>query len=166
MTVTLEPYNPQWPLRFAQEKAFLLQKIGSFLEGSVEHVGSTSVEGLLAKPVIDIMFGVHSLASSEEAIHILQANGYCYYPYKSDVMHWFCKPSPEVRTHHLHLIPFNSPLWKERIRFRDILRQNAPIAEAYGELKQSLAAQMADDREAYTQNKWPFIQRILADHQP
>lgn len=161
MKVELKQYDTEWPEQFEQEKTFLLKKVGSWLAGSVEHVGSTAVPGMVAKPIIDIMFGVEDLETSKGAIEVLQTNGYCYYPYKSDVMHWFCKPSPEFRTHHLHLVPYQSSLWWERIRFRNILRENPQVAEAYGILKQSLAADMPSDRESYTQNKWPFIEKVL-----
>ncbi len=76
-------------------------------------------------------------------------------------MHWFCKPSPEKRTHHLHLIPYKSPLWQERITFRNVLRESPEIALEYAKLKQSLAAKYTSDREAYTQGKWPFIKKVL-----
>lgn len=161
MNVELKQYDTKWPELFQQERVFLLEKIGSWLVGSVEHVGSTAVPGMVAKPIIDIMFGVEDLETSKGAIEVLQANGYCYYPYKPDVMHWFCKPSPELRTHHLHLVPYESPLWRERISFRDILREDPIIAEEYISLKQSLAGEMVSDRESYTQNKWPFIKKVL-----
>lgn len=161
MKIELKQYNSKWPELFEQEKTFLLEKIGGCLVGSVEHIGSTAVPGMIAKPIIDIMFGVEDLESSKGAIEVLQTNGYCYYPYKSKVMHWFCKPSPEFRTHHLHLVPYQSPLWKERIGFRDILRENRTVAEEYGTLKQTLAAEMATDRESYTDSKWPFIEKVL-----
>ena len=116
----------------------------------------------MAKPVIDIMFGVESLEKSKPAIEIMSESGYCYFPYKGDVMHWFCKPSEVRRTHHLHLITFESALWKERILFRDILRSSKTVANEYQALKQDLAARHANDRELYTQNKWPFIKSVLA----
>ncbi|GAA3973926.1 hypothetical protein GCM10022278_33760 [Allohahella marinimesophila] len=118
---------------------------------------------MIAKPIIDIMFGVEHLKASSGAIDVLQRSGYCYYPYKPDQMHWFCKPSPDFRTHHLHLIPYGSPLWKERIRFLDILRSNPQVVEDYELLKRTLAAEMASDREAYTRNKWSFIKKVLDD---
>ena len=90
-------------------------------------------------------------------------NGYQYTPYKSDVMHWFCKPSARFRTHHLHLIPYGSRLWKERIRFRDLLRTNQTVAEKYGLLKVELANKYKSDRDAYTEKKTPFIQQVLKE---
>ncbi len=76
-------------------------------------------------------------------------------------MHWFCKPSDAFRTHHLHLIPYESQLWMERIQFRDLLRSNRVVASAYVALKKELAVCYKEDREAYTDGKWPFIQEAL-----
>ncbi|WDE11582.1 GrpB family protein [Thalassomonas haliotis] len=159
--IFINEYNPDWPGLFQKEKTFLAKLLPQFATGTIEHVGSTSVPGLAAKPVIDIMLGVKTLADSREAITLLSANGYCYYPYKSNVMHWFCKPTPDIRTHHLHLIPFNSPLWLERLAFRDHLRKNPQVAKEYSELKRKLAREHKEDRELYTQKKWPFIQAQL-----
>jgi len=159
--VELSEYSSEWPQKFEIEKKRLLSLIGNWKLGSVEHVGSTSVPGLKAKPVIDIMFGVRSLEDSKPAINELIKNGYLYFPYKEDVMHWLCKPSDEFRTHHLHLTPFQSPLWIERIQFRNILRSNPDIANDYSLLKSELANRYKEDREAYTNEKWPFIQSVL-----
>jgi GrpB-like predicted nucleotidyltransferase (UPF0157 family) len=169
--ILLSKYDEQWPQLFEQEKQFLTQL---FLENKlkglnlgddnlpvIEHVGSTAITNMLAKPIIDIMVGVNSLEASQSATSVLQQNGYCYTPYKADVMHWFCKPTPEIRTHHLHLIPFESALWLERINFRDALRKNKAIAQDYAELKSQLALQYKGDREQYTHRKWPFIKQVL-----
>ena len=156
-------YNPDWPGMFTSEKIFLQSLIANYISGTIEHVGSTSVVGLAAKPVIDIMVGVESLMSARGAIDILSANGYCYYPYKTDVMHWFCKPKPDIRTHHLHLIPVNSSLWHQRLAFRNHLRNNPLIAAEYCELKRTLAQQYPADRDLYTQKKGPFIQKVLTE---
>jgi GrpB-like predicted nucleotidyltransferase (UPF0157 family) len=76
-------------------------------------------------------------------------------------MHWFCKPLPSFRTHHLHLIPFRSRLWVERLAFRDYLRDHVDVATEHAELKQRLAEQYRLDREAYTDAKTLFVERIL-----
>ena len=159
--IIIEEYNPDWVCLFEKEKDFLQSIIGGWVCGSIEHVGSTSVIGLMAKPVIDIMFGVESLRESVPAIDILESNGYCHFPYKTEVMHWFCKPSDDFRTHHLHLIPFQSELWKQRIEFRDILRSNSNIAQEYQKLKLKFAQDYKYDREKYTEEKWPFIKNAL-----
>ena len=160
-SVELREYDASWPSKFELEKNFLMSIAGHWNEGGIEHVGSTSIPGMKAKPVIDIMFGVKSLQGSLPAIDLLVSNGYQYWPYKKEVMHWFCKPSDSYRTHHLHLIPYQSPLWGERIKFRDILRSNTDIAKDYERLKETLAVKYKDDREAYTREKWPFIREVL-----
>jgi len=85
--VALSKYDLGWISKFEEEKKFLLNILGDYVCGSVEHVGSTSVPGLIAKPVIDIMFGVKSLDDSKSAIKILAENGYNHSSYKKDVMH-------------------------------------------------------------------------------
>jgi GrpB-like predicted nucleotidyltransferase (UPF0157 family) len=163
MTQSIEiiEYNAAWLAQFLAERAILQAVLAPWLIGNIEHIGSTSVTGLAAKPVIDIMAPVASLEASRDAIAAAEAAGYCFYPYKPDVMHWFCKPSPEVRTHHLHLVPLGSSRWHEQIAFRDALRQNPALAQEYAALKRRLALDFANDREAYTEAKTPFIQNVI-----
>jgi len=123
--VDIVPYDEAWPGRFEEERRKLLDTIGPWLAGPVEHIGSTAIPGLAAKPVIDIMAGVASLEASRPARPALPALAeldYCYFPYRQDSEHWFCKPPPFFRTHHLHLVPFGSAQWVGAIAFRDYLR--------------------------------------------
>ena len=159
--VEIVSYSDDWPALFAAENALLQLALKPWLVAKIEHIGSTAVLGLQAKPTIDIMAPVQDLASSIRAIEAAQAVGYCYYPYKPDQMHWFCKPSPAVRTHHLHLVPWQSRLWQERIAFRDALRMSPSLAQEYANLKMNLAAQHRLDREAYTEGKSTFIATVL-----
>lgn len=154
-------YDESWQELFNTEKSLLSGVIGEFLTGPIEHVGSTAVPGLAAKPVIDIMAGVKSLDASRPAISILGKYEYCYYPYRLEIMHWFCKPSPQFRTHHLHLVPYNSKVWNERLAFRDYLRSHSDVVQEYAELKYRLAEQYRFDREKYTEAKTTFIKNIL-----
>ncbi len=156
------PYDSTWPAKFEAERVCLEPLLAPWRCGPIEHIGSTAVLGLCAKPVIDVMVGVTSLTESEPAKDTLLRAGYLYAEYKTDVMHWFCKPSSEMRTHHLHLIPFGSPLWHARIGFRDRLRAEPAVAAEYAALKLALAKRFEYDREAYTDAKLPFITRILA----
>ncbi|MCC6245681.1 MAG: GrpB family protein [Gemmatimonadaceae bacterium] len=156
------PYSPAWPRQFESESVLLAAALQPWLAGTIEHIGSTAVPGLWAKPVIDIMAPVKSLAESRAAIPAAEALGYVYFPYKSEVMHWFCKPSSARRTHHLHLVPVNSDLWRARLAFRDALRKDPRLAADYQALKLHLAALHPVDREAYTEAKAPFIQSALA----
>jgi GrpB-like predicted nucleotidyltransferase (UPF0157 family) len=159
--VHLVPYDPAWPYRFEEERALLARTLAPWIVETIEHIGSTAVPGLPAKPVIDIMVGVQDLPSSLDARAVLASLDYMYFPYRADVMHWFCKPSPAHRTHHLHLVPAHSPIWDERLAFRDYLRQSADARAEYAALKVSLAERHRFDREAYTDAKGPFIQRIV-----
>ena len=159
--VRIVDYDPSWPERFRREQAVLETLLAPFRSGPIEHIGSTAVVGLCAKPVIDIMAGVASLVSSEPAKDLLRQVGYQYAEYKTEVMHWFCKPSFARRTHHLHLVPFGSALWHERLAFRDSLRADPLLASEYAALKRRLAAELELDREAYTDAKAPFVARVL-----
>lgn len=156
-TILIAEYDESWPRRFAEERELLASVLRPWLMGPIEHIGSTAVPGLAAKPVIDIMAGVASLDASRPALEALAAHGYCYAPYRAGAMHWFCKPGPEVRTHHLHLVPVASELGNERLAFRDLLRRDAGVAREYEALKRRLAAAHPDDREEYTDAKGPFI---------
>lgn len=155
-------YQPAWPALFEAERQRLRQVLAPWLAGPVEHIGSTAVPGLPAKPVIDIMAPVRSLADSTAAIAALGTLDYLYAPYKPEQMHWFCKPSPAHRTHHLHLVPLGSALWRQRLAFRDALRGSAELTAGYAALKRQLALRYRHDREAYTEAKGPFIAEVLA----
>ena len=160
--IEIVPHDESWPARFEAERLLLQATPSPWLAGPIEHIGSTAVAGLAAKPVIDIMAAVHSLEASRMAIEAVAQLGYLYFPYKADAMHWFCKPTPSVRTHHLHLVPITSPLWAQRLRFRDALRDDTGLAAQYAELKLQLAHQFPLDREAYTDGKTAFIRRVLS----
>jgi GrpB-like predicted nucleotidyltransferase (UPF0157 family) len=160
-SIEVVPYRSDWPGLFDTEAKSLAVVLSAWLAGDIEHIGSTAVPGLAAKPVIDIMAPVHDLATAIPAIAALRALDYVHFPYKPDEMHWFCKPSPAHRTHHLHLVPFGSAPWRKRLLFRDALRRDAALAAAYARLKHRLASGYPHDREAYTDGKAPFIQSVL-----
>lgn len=160
--VAVVPYDSAWPARFDAEKELLDRAIGSLVSGGIHHVGSTAVPGLAAKPVIDILVGVEDLTSSRACFSKLAELGYQYAPYRTEEMHWFCKPSPAHRTHHLHLVPAGSRRYREELAFRDILRTRPDLAERYQALKQQLAIKHRNDREAYTEAKQSFITEALA----
>jgi len=154
-------YDAQWPARFAAERALLHAAIGAQAVGGIHHVGSTSVPGLDAKPVIDILVGVDDLAASRALFGAVEGLGYHYAPYRTEEMHWFCKPSRAHRTHHLHLIPAASPRFREELEFRDALRADPSLAARYAQLKHELAGRHREDREAYTEAKSEFVEAVL-----
>src|SRR5262249_12371857 len=87
---------------------------------------------------------------------------YLYAPYLADQMHWFCKPDPRRRTHHLHLAPEGNDRFRDELAFRDLLRADATAAADYLALKRRLAAEFEHDRDAYTDAKTEFIARALS----
>src|SRR4051794_1942089 len=161
--IRLAPADPNWPARFEEEREALEQAIGKWVEGGIHHVGSTAVTGLDAKPVIDILAGVRDLESARACFGPLARLGYVYAPYLPDEMHWFCKPDPARRTHHLHLVPNGSPRHRDELAFRDRLRADPRLAADYATLKHQLAERHPNDREAYTKGKAQFIQQAVAE---
>ena len=159
--VRIDSYDPEWPARFEQEREALERLLGNGLTGGIHHVGSTSVPGLAAKPVIDILVGVKDLDAARSYINPLAALDYMYAPYRPEEMVWFCKPNPVHRTHHLHLVPADSARFRAELAFRDHLRANPDIAEEYVALKRKLAREFKRDREAYTEAKADFIGTVL-----
>jgi GrpB-like predicted nucleotidyltransferase (UPF0157 family) len=161
--VRLTAHDSSWAASFERERAALDAAIGHWAIGGIHHVGSTAVPGLAAKPIVDILVGVEDLESSRGCFEPLVRLEYLYAPYRSEEMHWFCKPHPERRTHHLHLAPAGGRAYAEELAFRDLLRADPTLAEAYVELKRDLALRFHEDREAYTEAKGSFIRKALAD---
>jgi GrpB-like predicted nucleotidyltransferase (UPF0157 family)/GNAT superfamily N-acetyltransferase len=164
--VELVAYDRAWPGRFEEERAALQEKIGRWISGGIHHVGSTAVPGLDAKPVIDILVGVEGLEASRACFGALAGLGYLYAPYRVEEMHWFCKPHPSRRSHHLHLVPTGSRRFRDELAFRDRLRSNPELGAEYAALKRALAERFRTDRDAYTEAKGGFVARVLADERP
>jgi GrpB-like predicted nucleotidyltransferase (UPF0157 family) len=163
--IRISPYDPAWPDAFARERAALEEAIGPWAAGGIHHVGSTAVPGLSAKPIVDILVGVEDLESSRGCFDRLAALEYLYAPYRSEEMHWFCKPHPDRRTHHLHLAPLTGRRYADELAFRDRLRADPATAERYAKLKRELADRFPEDREAYTEAKTDFIRGVLGEAQ-
>jgi GrpB-like predicted nucleotidyltransferase (UPF0157 family) len=160
--IRLVAHDPRWQARFEDERRLLDRAIGGWAVGGIHHVGSTAVAGLDAKPIIDILVGVAELDSSRACFGPLAELDYLYAPYLADEMHWFCKPEPRRRTHHLHLVPVESPRFDDEIAFRDILRGDPTAAVEYLALKRRLAAEFEHDRDGYTDAKAAFIAEALS----
>ncbi|HET7565096.1 MAG TPA: GrpB family protein [Gemmatimonadaceae bacterium] len=158
--IVLSEYDPSWPAQFAAERTRILDALGS-LKAEIEHIGSTAVPGLVAKPVIDITIGRSAESKLRPYIDALQRLGYEYRG-ESGIpgRHYFRRGRP--RTRHLHLVPYGGDLWRHHLRFRDRLRADPALAAQYAALKRRLATQFAADRVAYTEAKAPFITRVLS----
>ena len=161
--VRLVPYHPEWPALFARERDALRRALGG-LPAEIEHVGSTAVPGLSAKPILDLLAGLPDGVADGAALALYRAAferaGYEYRgEYGIPGRHYFIKGEP--RTHHLHVVGRASEFWRTHVLFRDQLRADAEVARAYDALKRELAERHAADREAYTEGKSEFIARVV-----
>lgn len=161
-TVRVVPYQAEWPELFAREAARLRALMGAAAI-NVEHFGSTSIEGMDAKPIIDLMVAVESLSGAEVWIAKLEAVGYEFRPDAGvpDRL-FFAKGPRRLRTHHLSLAEQTSEFYVQKLLFRDYLRTHAAAREEYRALKERLARAHAEDRPAYTEGKRAFVERILS----
>jgi GrpB-like predicted nucleotidyltransferase (UPF0157 family) len=158
-TVVLIPYDEAWPSLFVEERVRIERSLGSWAKG-IEHVGSTAVPGLAAKPILDIMVGVRSLRDAERCIRPLEQ--LCY-DYRGEAgvpgRLFFRKGNP--KTHHLHLTEIGSEFWERHLVFRDYLRAHHETARKYAQLKHHLADRFRRDRAAYTEAKTDFISEVV-----
>ena len=162
--VIIVAYNPRWPALYEEEKSRILGLIGDKVV-AIEHVGSTAVPGLGAKPIIDITIAVHRLADAEECIELLLTIGYEYKPPDRvgiPERRFFDKGPPGASTYHIHMVELTSDFWERHLLFRDFLRAHPEVAEQYYELKKGLAAKYGEDREGYTEGKTSFIEGVVA----
>jgi GrpB-like predicted nucleotidyltransferase (UPF0157 family) len=161
-TVRVVEHNPGWASLFDNE-ADGIRHAGGSLVLDVQHVGSTAVFGLPAKPVLDIAVAIGTSGDIPELAKRLMAIGYIDRGDAGrDGGYLLVRDSePEVRTVHLHIVEQTDRQWSHYVAFRDILRRDAGIREEYGELKKRLAAVYPNDRKHYTDSKNAFIQRVL-----
>lgn len=157
------PYDPLWPQAYAAEAERVERACGDEeLPLRLEHIGSTSVTGLSAKPIIDILAGVPPRASRAPYVAAIRQLGYEHKgAFGIPGRNYFRRGTP--RTHHLHLVSWSSALWHEHLLFRDYLRTHDDVAREYAALKRELAAALRAGRDhtQYTDAKSPFIRAVL-----
>lgn len=137
--------------------------IGNYLK-AIEHIGSTSVPGLAAKPIIDIMAGAQNLADAPQFIPLLETHGYHYFPeYEAQIpeRRYLTKSINGRTVVHLHIIEPTNQLWEEHLTFRDRLLAQPVLRNDYARLKTELAKHFGNDRVGYTEAKSAFIQTAL-----
>lgn len=162
MKVIISEYSPEWPEMFERERKSLEATIGAGA-GIIEHVGSTSVSGLAAKPVIDIMIGLHDFSIADKLVPEIVALGYQYVPEYEEVMpyrRYFRKTAGGTSTHHIHMVQAGGEFWQRHLLFRDYLRAYPDVASAYAVLKKELARLDWDDVNDYADAKTAFIRNI------
>ena len=155
----LLPYDSTWPLEFESEAA-RIERACDELPIRLEHIGSTSIAGLAAKPVIDILAGRPSNVSGEKYVAAFKQLGYEHKgAFGIPGRNSFRKGVP--RTHHVHLVSWSSELWSDHLLFRDYLRAHPEIAREYETIKRELATMYFQDKEQYTDAKGPFVRSIV-----
>ncbi|MFC4403858.1 GrpB family protein [Gracilibacillus xinjiangensis] len=159
--VTLSEYNPGWIRDFNEERKRIKGVIGEKAAG-IEHIGSTSIKGLRAKPIIAIIIGVEDVNMVTDLVSPLSKIGFEYIPKPEWPERRFFRKGLWGRgTCHLHMVEMNGSEWVEKLLFRDYLRNHPKTAAAYALLKNELAAKYKDDRPTYTRHKEPFIMEII-----
>jgi len=158
-TVKLEPHSERWRQLFDEEAARIRAAIGEVV-ATIEHIGSTSIGGIAAKPIIDIAVGVEKIADGARCVRPLENTGYEYRG-EHGIAGRFYFVKGEPRSHHLHMVEMGSDFWRSHLLFRDYLRENQTIAEEYENLKKELAKRYAENREAYSNGKAAFIENVL-----
>lgn len=167
MKIELANYDPAWINRFEREKALISAgfPISDFI---IEHIGSTAVPGLKAKPVIDILVGLPVLPENIEPIVThLKDTGYMYieeYNREIPERRFFRKDINGKRTHHLHMVSFQSNFWHRHIFFRDRLRNDPATRQRYERLKTELVKQEWESPNDYANAKSEFILSVERDH--
>jgi GrpB-like predicted nucleotidyltransferase (UPF0157 family) len=161
-SIHLVEYNPDWPGQFDTIAARLKTELGSDLALKVEHYGSTSVPGLCAKPVIDVLVEVPSFEEARRrAIPVFNLPEWEYWAYSNHMIFIGRNRLMGQRTHHVHLAPRGHEIWKG-LAFRDYLRAHPEEAARYAKLKRELAESHGTDRERYTEAKTEYVQEVTA----
>jgi GrpB-like predicted nucleotidyltransferase (UPF0157 family) len=163
MPVAIDRYDAAWPDRFAEQQGALTGLLAPWLAGPVQHIGSTAVPGLRAKPIIDMLAPVNSLNDVRAAVPLLARHGWLFWPEDPAAAYrlWFLRPTPARRTHHLQVIEHGDPHAVALLAFRDALRADPRLRDEYAELKEGLARQHSGNRNAYTNAKADFVARVL-----
>jgi GrpB-like predicted nucleotidyltransferase (UPF0157 family) len=165
--IVIVAYDPAWGTSFDVERDHVQRALGDLLTRPVEHIGSTAVPGLAAKPIIDMLAVVETVDDAPSAIARLEAVDWVHAPEPTDAIDRslsFCTPSIAHRTHHLHVVEDASEGWRGWLAFRDHLCAHPDVAAAYATLKTELAARHGanpDERDEYRSGKADFIVGVV-----
>jgi len=149
--VAVVAYEAKWPQLFEIESEKLRAALGDNVV-SLEHIGSTAVPGLVAKPVIDLLAGLRTFPLSSQRIAVLEGLGYEYLGENGIPGRLFFRKG-RPRSHHVHAVLFGEDHWERHLAFRDYLRANAREKNAYAEFKRTLVREVGGDRDRYVDGK-------------
>lgn len=162
------PYDPDWPSTFERERVRLAPILQPYLVEPLEHIGSTSVPGLVAKPIIDMVAVVEDISPVIVEAGPLRRIGWVLAPEPADEIERrlsFCTPSKELRTHHLLVVEESFSGWRGWLAFRDYLRKNPDVAREYGEPKTHLSIEQGsnpNERDQYRAGKDDWVSTVTA----
>ena len=159
-TVRIEKYNSNWENEFLKEKE-ILSKIFGDLAIEIEHIGSTSVKGLSAKPIIDIAVALYKLDDFEKVKEKFQKEPYSVKEDSDEDEILIRKGAEDNRTHFIHVMEINSKRYKDTIIFRNYLRKHEEAMQEYESLKKELARKYSNNRKMYTSSKNEYIDNII-----
>ena len=158
-TVSLQRAHDEWARAFEREARRIESAIGPYIL-DVRHIGSTAINGVPAKPILDLLVGVASYEDAARCVALLEELGY---EYRGEAgiarRHYFVKGEP--RTHHLHMVEKDGPQWTAALAFRDALRSHRELAQEYAAAKEALARRFAHDRDAYQAAKDQVVVALL-----
>ena len=162
--VAISQYDPAWSDAGDQQCRELQHLLAPWATGNIEHVGSTAIPGLAAKPIIDLQAPVDDLEVAEAVASVLAPHDWHYVPPeldRRDHRRFYVRVADDRRVAHLHLMTLRSARWHQQIAFRDALREDPELVHAYASLKTQLAHHHRHDREAYSAAKQAFVQQVL-----
>ena len=154
--VELVEHDPTWAELFERERTLLAPIFDGRAVG-IEHIGSTAVPGLCAKPIVDVLVGVRELTLSREQVEAMEGLGYEFLSEHGLPGRLFFRKHP--RTHHVHVVEHGGEIWERQLTFRDALRSDAEERRRYEEFKRRLAAE-GHPRDVYSDLKTPFIREV------
>ncbi|MFK0330379.1 GrpB family protein [Rhizobium sp. NPDC090275] len=164
LTVSLSDANALWHEAYEEEAEAIRQALGDTVI-DIQHVGSTSIPSIKAKPIIDIMVGIRYFADGPACVGAMESIGYDYAG--TDLVpddHIFGRGiKGETRTHLVHVVEYRGENWNRMLAFRDALRANPDLARAYEQLKIDLAGTHASSRAEYTRAKHDFVEQVVKD---
>jgi len=170
--VEVHPPDPAWQEAGERERKALEKSLARWLIAPAEHVGSTAVPGLAAKPILDLQAAVADLGLAPLIVETLAPVGWHYVAPELDQRPWrrfFVKVAGDRRVAHLHVMAAHTARWEEQLAFRDALRADPDLVQAYAALKRDLAVQHTADRESYSAAKSDFVRAVLGqntEHDP
>ncbi|NMC67292.1 MAG: GrpB family protein [Spirochaetales bacterium] len=158
--VKLVKYNPKWEEEFLIEK----MKIWNLIRDKIieiEHIGSTAIKGIHAKPIIDMAISIRKFEDGLECVKPLESIGYLYLGENGIPKRHYFRTNDEIVKFHLHFFLISSKEWENHILFRDYLNKNRNEAKRYDKLKLTLAKKYKTNRELYTEGKTSFCKEII-----